>query len=128
MRISIIPLVNLANPAHRKAIFELTPKLYELVAKYKGSITGEHNDGIIRTPYLNLMYRPEVLALLHRRSVSSTPKTFSTPAKSGRHDGRHRKVHGLAESLDAIRVSTGAGERIRLSRQQRERLRPLRRK
>src|SRR3989344_4444827 len=62
----IIPLVNLANPAHRKAIMELTPLVYQLVAKYKGSITGEHNDGIIRTPYLNLMYSPEVLELFIR--------------------------------------------------------------
>ena len=75
----IIPLVNLANPAHRKAIFELTPKLYELVAKYKGSITGEHNDGIIRTPYLNLMYRPEVLALFCTDEAYLRPRKHFQP-------------------------------------------------
>ena len=48
----IIPLVNLANPAHRKAIMELTPKIYELVAKYKGSITGEHGVGVQKAKLL----------------------------------------------------------------------------
>jgi len=77
----IIPLVNLANPAHRKAILELTPKLYELVAKYKGSITGEHNDGIIRTPYLNLMYSPEVLALFAETKRIFDPENIFNPGK-----------------------------------------------
>jgi len=77
----IIPLVNLANPVHRKAILELTPKLYELVAKYKGSITGEHNDGIIRTPYLNLMYSPEVLALFAETKRIFDPENIFNPGK-----------------------------------------------
>lgn len=77
----IIPLVNLGNPAHRKAILELTPKIYELVAKYKGSITGEHNDGIIRTPYLNLMYSPEVLALFAQTKRIFDPENIFNPGK-----------------------------------------------
>src|SRR3989344_2997555 len=77
----IIPLVDLANPAHRKAIMELTPLVYQLVAKYKGSITGEHNDGIIRTPYLNLMYSPEVLALFAETKRIFDPENIFNPGK-----------------------------------------------
>ncbi len=77
----IIPLVNLANPAHRKAILELTPKIYELVAKYKGSITGEHNDGIIRTPYLNLMYSPKILELFAETKRIFDPEMIFNPGK-----------------------------------------------
>ena len=77
----IIPLVDLANPAHRKAIMELTPLVYQLVAKYKGSITGEHSDGIIRTPYLNLMYSPEVLALFAETKHIFDPENIFNPGK-----------------------------------------------
>jgi FAD/FMN-containing dehydrogenase len=59
----IIPLVNMSGKDDREEIFELMPKVYELVAKYKGSITGEHNDGIIRTPYLPLMFSPKMIEL-----------------------------------------------------------------
>ncbi|HTR18879.1 MAG TPA: FAD-binding oxidoreductase [Candidatus Paceibacterota bacterium] len=52
----IIPLMNLADPKMRKEILELQPQVYALVAKFHGSTTGEHNDGIIRTPYLGMMF------------------------------------------------------------------------
>ena len=77
----IIPLVDLGRPEHRKAIMELTPKVYELVAKYKGSITGEHGDGIIRTPYLNLMYSQEVLELFKETKRIFDPQNIFNPGK-----------------------------------------------
>lgn len=87
----IIPLVDLANPAHRKAIMELTPLVYQLVAKYKGSITGEHSDGIIRTPYLNLMYSAEVLALFAETKRIFDPGNIFNPGK---------KVGGTMEDIE----------------------------
>src|SRR3989338_620518 len=77
----IIPLVNLSNPAHRKAIMELTPKLYELVAKYKGSITGEHNDGITRTPFLRLMFDAKMLELFAETKRIFDPLGIFNPGK-----------------------------------------------
>ncbi len=41
----IIPLVKMDGEADRQEMLDLMPKVYELVAKYHGSITGEHNDG-----------------------------------------------------------------------------------
>ena len=77
----IIPLVDLGRPEHRKAIMELTPKVYRLVAKYKGSITGEHGDGIIRTPYLNLMYNQEILELFKETKRIFDPLNIFNPGK-----------------------------------------------
>lgn len=59
----IIPLMDMKNPEHRREIVELQPEVYEIVAKYKGSITGEHNDGIIRTPYLSIMYGEKMVSI-----------------------------------------------------------------
>jgi len=107
----IIPLVNLANPAHRKAIMELTPKLYELVAKYKGSITGEHNDGIMRTPFLPMMFSPKVLELFAETKRIFDPLTIFNPGK---------KVGGTLADIErwmmhpaATQASTGGGGKIR---------------
>lgn len=57
----IIPLMDFKRINTAKVILELGEKVYDLVAKYHGSITAEHNDGIIRTPYLNKMFDTEML-------------------------------------------------------------------
>ncbi|OGG63073.1 hypothetical protein A3C21_01330 [Candidatus Kaiserbacteria bacterium RIFCSPHIGHO2_02_FULL_59_21] len=59
----IFPFIDMSSHKNRDIILELSPKVYELVAKYRGSITGEHNDGIVRTPYLPLMFPPRMIEL-----------------------------------------------------------------
>jgi FAD/FMN-containing dehydrogenase len=59
----IIPLMNLANEQDRRVIPELSKKVYDLVFSYRGSMSAEHNDGIIRTPFLEQMYGPKVAEL-----------------------------------------------------------------
>ena len=86
----IIPLMDLSKPENRKEILELQPKVYELVARYKGSITGEHNDGIIRTPYLDLMYGPEICALFAEVKKIFDPLNILNPGK---------KVGGTIEDI-----------------------------
>lgn len=77
----IIPLENMADPAARAEITDLMPKVFSLVAKYKGSITGEHNDGIIRTPYLPLMYGEEMCALFAEVKKIFDPLDIFNPGK-----------------------------------------------
>ncbi len=57
------------------------PRLSELVAKYKGSITGEHNDGIIRTPYLPKMYGDTVYRLFEDVKKIFDPHGIFNPGK-----------------------------------------------
>lgn len=77
----IIPLVDLGNPQHRQTIMELTPKVYELVSRYRGSITGEHGDGIIRTPFLHLMFTPQMLDLFAETKKIFDPLNIFNPGK-----------------------------------------------
>lgn len=77
----IIPLENLAREDHRRVIRELAPKVYELVAKYRGSITGEHGDGIIRTPYLPLMFPPRMIELFAETKRIFDPTWVFNPGK-----------------------------------------------
>ncbi|OGG71191.1 hypothetical protein A3F27_02780 [Candidatus Kaiserbacteria bacterium RIFCSPHIGHO2_12_FULL_53_13] len=77
----IIPLMDLSKPENRKAILELQPKVFELVAKYRGSIDGEHNDGIIRTPYLPIMFGQDVCDLFAEVKRIFDPLGILNPGK-----------------------------------------------
>lgn len=77
----IIPLMDLSKPDQREEIIQLQPKVYEIVAKYKGSITGEHNDGIIRTPYLPIMYGDKMVSLFAEVKRIFDPLNVLNPGK-----------------------------------------------
>lgn len=77
----IIPLVDLKDPETRKLIPQVTEEIYKLTVEYGGSISGEHNDGLIRTPYLNLMYPPEILALFAEVKKIFDPENIFNPGK-----------------------------------------------
>lgn len=77
----IIPLMNLKDPKTREKIFELTPKVYELVESYHGSITAEHNDGLIRGPYLEQEFGPEVYAIFKEIKKIFDPENIFNPHK-----------------------------------------------
>jgi FAD/FMN-containing dehydrogenase len=77
----IIPLMNMKRKTNVFVIEEVSEKVYELVKEYKGSITGEHNDGIVRTPYLNKMYSPEILELFKKTKEIFDPQNIFNPGK-----------------------------------------------
>ena len=77
----VIPLMDLSKPEIRAIIPELMSKVHKLVFKYKGSITGEHNDGLIRTPYLKNMYGPKVYKLFEEVKNIFDPQNIFNPGK-----------------------------------------------
>ncbi len=77
----IIPLMDFHDEANRKAIPELSEKVYDLVVSLKGSITGEHNDGLIRTPYLEKMYGSEIVELFKKTKDIFDPQNIFNPGK-----------------------------------------------
>lgn len=77
----IIPLVDPNDPTTAKTIDELSHKVYDLVVEYKGSISGEHNDGFIRTPYVEKMFGPAMYALFHEVKNIFDPLNIFNPGK-----------------------------------------------
>ena len=65
----------------RTAIPEISDKVYKIVAEYKGSTTGEHNDGLIRTPYLRQMYGENVIKLFEETKKIFDPQNIFNPGK-----------------------------------------------
>ena len=77
----IIPLVDITKPSVRKAIPEISDQVYKIINKYHGSITGEHNDGLIRTPYLEEMYGKNIINLFEETKKIFDPKHIFNPKK-----------------------------------------------
>lgn len=77
----IIPLMDFSRPDFVEIIDELSKRVYTLVTEYRGSITGEHNDGLIRTPYLSLMFSKEMLNIFTEIKDIFDPKRIFNPHK-----------------------------------------------
>jgi FAD/FMN-containing dehydrogenase len=77
----IIPLMDMTDHHNRALIPIICEKVFDLVKKYDGSIAAEHNDGIIRTPYLNKMYSPEILKLFQQTKQIFDPLNIFNPGK-----------------------------------------------
>ncbi len=77
----IIPLMDFSHPGTAKIIMELGALVYDLVAKYHGSITAEHNDGLIRTPYLNKMYSNKIIQIFADIKKIFDSKSILNPGK-----------------------------------------------
>ena len=81
----VIPLMDLRNSSERKKIPVVLNKFVKLVKEYNGTITAEHNDGLIRTPYLESEFGKEIVGLFERVKKIFDEKNIFNPGK---------KVHG----------------------------------
>lgn len=88
----IIPLMDLKSDKEKAKIVPVAEKVYNLIMEFGGTITAEHNDGIIRTPFLPKMFGPEMYELFKQTKQIFDPDNIFNPGK---------KVGG---SLDFIRA------------------------
>ncbi len=77
----IIPLMDMQDDKNIKIIDEVSDKVYDLVLSYGGSITAEHNDGIVRTPYLSKMFKPEIIEIFRQVKEVFDPSNIFNPGK-----------------------------------------------
>jgi len=77
----IIPLMDFADEKNRAVIHELSDKVYDLVFEFGGSISAEHNDGLIRTPYLEKMFGKDIVALFKETKQIFDPNNIFNPGK-----------------------------------------------
>jgi FAD/FMN-containing dehydrogenase len=77
----IIPLLDMHDVNNKEMILDLSNRVYDLVLSYGGSITAEHNDGIVRTPYLEKMYGPFIMGLFKFTKSLFDPKNIFNPGK-----------------------------------------------
>ncbi len=77
----IIPLMKLEDPKDRAKLLPAMKEVNSLVLKYKGSLSGEHNDGLVRGPWLEQMYGKDMLRLFKETKNIFDPKNIFNPHK-----------------------------------------------
>ncbi|MBI5798982.1 MAG: FAD-binding oxidoreductase [Candidatus Yonathbacteria bacterium] len=90
----IIPLMNLRNARDRDIVMELSQKVFDLVFEFGGSMSAEHNDGLVRTAYLRQMYGDKIYRLFEETKNIFDPKNIFNPGKKVYgHDLAYIKEH-----------------------------------
>lgn len=77
----IIPLMDLDDSNQKKIIPKLMNEVFNLVFKYRGSITAEHNDGLIRSPYLEKMFGNKIYGIFEEIKNVFDPQNIFNPGK-----------------------------------------------
>ena len=77
----IIPLMDLRDPKIRTVIPEISEQVYSLVLQYRGSITAEHNDGLIRGAYVKRQFGEPLYDLFRQVKHLCDPHGIFNPGK-----------------------------------------------
>lgn len=93
----IIPLMDFTDAKERAIIPELSQKVYQLVFEFHGSISGEHNDGLIRSHFLPQMYGEEMYNLFKQVKNIFDPSNIFNPGKKVDSDWTYAEKHIIQE-------------------------------
>ena len=89
------PLLDFTNKTTPLLVEKMADAFFATAIKFKGGICGEHNDGIIRTPYLHLMFTKKMLDIFKDCEHIFDPEDIFNPGKkvNPRFDIRHNIRH-----------------------------------
>jgi len=77
----IIPLMNIEKPEEKAKLEPAMREINAVVLRYKGSLSGEHNDGMIRGPWLKDMYGEKVFGYFTSLKTIFDPHNIFNPHK-----------------------------------------------
>lgn len=77
----VIPLMKIEDPKERAKLEPAMKEVNNLVIKFGGSVSGEHNDGLVRGPWLAQMYSPSVLGYMKEIKSLYDPQNIFNPHK-----------------------------------------------
>lgn len=79
----IIPLMRFEDPKERAKFEPCMKEVNALVLRYGGSLSGEHNDGLIRGPWLEQMYGKEIYDIFKQvKSIFDPDNIFNPHVKT----------------------------------------------
>jgi len=82
----VIPLMKLEDKSDRDKILPSMKEVNNLVLKYGGSLSGEHNDGLVRGPWLKEMYGHKMLEIFQETKKIMDPEAIFNPHKKATAD------------------------------------------
>jgi FAD/FMN-containing dehydrogenase len=82
----IIPLVDKGNPKLGAVVQHAMDEVFKVVFSFKGSMSGEHNDGLIRTHLLKDMYGEKMVSFFEKVKDTFDPQNIFNPRKKAHGD------------------------------------------
>lgn len=89
----VIPLMKIEDPNERRKIEPSQKEVNNLVLKYGGSLSGEHNDGLVRGPWLRQMYSPRIMQMFKDVKHAFDPDNIFNPHKKVDADWEYTMSH-----------------------------------
>ncbi|HVU59651.1 MAG TPA: FAD-binding oxidoreductase [Candidatus Saccharimonadales bacterium] len=89
----IIPLMKIEDPKERAKLLPAMKAVNTLVLQYHGSLSGEHNDGLVRGPWLEQQFGREVLELFRDVKRIFDPQNIFNPHKKSDADWEYSFSH-----------------------------------
>lgn len=77
----VIPLMKIEDPKEREKLVPAQKEVNKLVLEHGGSISGEHNDGLVRGPWLEEMYGKKIFGLMRDIKKLYDPENIFNPHK-----------------------------------------------
>ena len=100
----IRPLINLKDKAEVEKMRSIAEAVAGLVLEFGGSLSGEHGDGLLRSPFLRQMYGPQIYEAFRQVKRAFDPEGLLNPNKIV-------DSPAMTDNLRA-RQTEGNGERI----------------
>ena len=73
------PVLNMKDPADVRAMREIAEECFALVREYKGSHSGEHGDGIVRSEFHEMMFGPRIIRAFEAVKDAFDPEGLLNP-------------------------------------------------
>lgn len=89
--IHVQPFLDVGDEGDRRKLFSISNEAFDLVAELGGALSAEHNDGLMRTPYLGKIYPPDLLKVWQEVKKIFDPLNIFNPGK---------KVAPVGEGVD----------------------------
>lgn len=97
--IRLVPLVNMEVEGAAERVMELETRVNDLVIEFGGSISVDHNDGLIRTPYLEKQFGAEMIALFEQVKDIFDPYGIFNPGKKTNGSYDYALQHIIRENV-----------------------------
>ena len=98
--IRLVPLVDMEREGAAERVMELEAKVNDLVIDFGGSISVDHNDGIIRTPFLCKQFGTEMIELFRRVKDIFDPLGVFNPGKKVNGTYEFAEQHIIREDIN----------------------------
>lgn len=89
----IIPLMDVSKESERAKIEPCLRDVMDLIKQFGGVISGEHNDGLIRSPFLEKMYGEDIFKLFKEVKGVFDPQGIFNPHKKTDADWEFSEKH-----------------------------------